>query len=173
VTEKTDLFETYVRLRTLVAYLGEKQQLGWWDTSYLNPTGRKYLEINFPRSALAAGVAAAGSAAKRLHDARIGRSRVYHLFRLPFQVEQRVHGRFMRADAQLLWDTLQGADKALRELRGLAEATLEAPEGPVQVGTERHILSERGVSELAKHYLSAFTRRRVCLPYFTAEVKQV
>jgi hypothetical protein len=159
----------YGNLRALVAYLGEKHCAGWWDTSYLDGTGRRYLELNFPRSATAAGVAAAGTAAKRLHDSRIGRSRVYHLFRFPYEIEERVHSELLHTDQEELWSQLKDKPTALDGLRSLAESTLDAPEGPVQVGTQRHIMIPKGVAELARHYLSAFERGIVCLPYFSAE----
>ncbi len=159
----------YARLRTLVAYLGEKAQLRWWDTGYLGETGRAFLSINFPRSTLAAGVSAAGSAAKRLHDERIGRSRVFHLFRLPFEIETQVQEAILRADQGTLWALIPSREAALSVLGSLAGATLVAPEGPVCVGEERHILTPDGVGESARHYLSAFSRGVVCLPYFMAE----
>lgn len=37
-------------LRALVAFLGAKDQYGWWDCSFLGVTGRKYLAIIHPRS---------------------------------------------------------------------------------------------------------------------------
>ncbi len=77
------IMQQYAKLRALVAYLGESASPKWWDTAYLNDVGKKYLIINFPRTSLAAGVNGAGLAAKRLHDERIGRTRVYHLFRFP------------------------------------------------------------------------------------------
>src|SRR5262245_51587114 len=77
-------------VRALVAFLGEKDQFGWWDCSFLGSTGRKYLAITFPRSYIAAGVMAACEAARRVHDARIGKGRVYHLFRLRHATERRL-----------------------------------------------------------------------------------
>lgn len=165
----TSLMLRYGHLRALVAYLGEKHCSGWWDTAFLDATGRRYLELNFPRSAAAAGVAAAGTAAKRLHDSRIGRSRVYHLFRFPYEVEERVHSELLQTDQEELWSQLKDKATALERLRSLAESTLDAPEGPVQVGTQEHITTPKGVAELARHYLSAFERGIVCLPYFSAD----
>ncbi len=80
-----------VKIRTLVAFLGEKDQYNWWDTSFLGETGLKYLKLNFPRSIFLAGVTSVTEAAKKLHDERIGKGMVYHLFRLPFNIEERIH----------------------------------------------------------------------------------
>jgi len=89
---------TLVALRVLVAYLGEKDQFGWWSTSFLSVTGRRFLELNFPRTLLSAGVTAASDAAKDLHDQRIGHAGAFHLFRLPHGLEQDVH-RYLGAEA--------------------------------------------------------------------------
>lgn len=161
--------QAYARLRLLVAYLGEKPQDGWWDTSYLNPTGKEFLELNFPRSALSAGVSAATSAGKKLHDERIGKSRVYHLFRLPFEIEVKVQECILTSDQADQWALIESRQKALDELARIADRTLDAPEGPVCVGEEKNILGAHGNKEIARHYSSAFGRGVKCLPYFTAE----
>jgi hypothetical protein len=164
-----DAARGYALLRLLVAYLGEKHAAGWWQTSCLDETGRQYLEMNFPRSALAAGVHAAGAAAQRLHDERIGRSRVFHLFRLPYRFEDRIHEHLLSTDQAALWALIRERETAMTELRKLVDTTLDAPEGPVQVGLESDIDSDRGVREVAKHYLSGVEKGRLCLPYFTVK----
>ncbi len=162
----TDVAHDYAKLRLLVCYLGEKHAAGWWQTSCLDETGRQYMEMNFPRSALAAAVHAAGAAAQRLHDDRIGRSRVYHLFRLPYVFEDRIQGHVLNGNHEALWDCIKDRETALAGLRGLAHGSLEAPEGPVQVGRAKDIGNETSIQELAKHYLSALESGRLCLPYF-------
>jgi hypothetical protein len=168
VTQKqTAVAESYARVRLLVCYLGEKHAAGWWQTACLAATGRQFLEINFPRSALCAGVHAATAAAQRIHDERIGRTGVFHLFRLPYRFEDRIHSFLLNEDQVSLWQLIADKDTALAQLRPFVDATLDAPEGPVQVGTEADIDGPRGVSEIAKHYLSGLENGRLCLPYFT------
>jgi hypothetical protein len=82
--------EQYAVLRILVGFLGEKDQFNWWDCSFLNATGRKFVAIDYPRSSLAAAANAATEAARRVHDARIGKGGVFHLFRLPHAMEQKL-----------------------------------------------------------------------------------
>ena len=156
----------YALLRLLVSYIGEKHGAGWWQTSCLDETGRQFMEMNFPRSALNAGVHAAGGAAQRIHDERIGRSRVYHLFRLPYAIEDRIHEWFLNGEQANLWAAIKDRPTALAGIRAMVDTTLAAPEGPVQVGSETDIGSERGLKEVAKHYLSAAETGKLCLPYF-------
>jgi hypothetical protein len=80
---KNDVLYALLRLRIAVAYLGEKEQFAWWSTRFLGSTGRRFLEFIYPRSAFAAAVTSASEAAKTFHDFRIGKGRIYHLFRLP------------------------------------------------------------------------------------------
>ena len=74
--QSTRIVTNMTSLRTLVGFLGEKSQCNWWDTSFLSSTGLQFLEINFPRSAFAAGVSSVTEAAKRLHDEFIGKGNV-------------------------------------------------------------------------------------------------
>ena len=38
--------------------------------------------------------------------------------------------------------------------------------GPVQIGAIEDAFTDRGLSELAKHYFAAFSQEVQCLPYF-------
>jgi hypothetical protein len=69
-----------IKLRLLVGFLGERRQANWWDCSFLDPTGRRFLETTFPRTAFCAAVRSTTEAARLLHDSRIGRVGVFYLF---------------------------------------------------------------------------------------------
>ena len=161
----------YVLLRYLVGFLGEKDQFGWWDTSFLGPTGLTYCEINFPRSALAAAGASATEAARRLHDSRIGKGGIFHLFRLPPALEESVHRKMMQTDPDPVREMIGCKQTAQDALEEIAVEKLDAPEGPVQVGTVKTILYARSVEELAKHYFDAFLKGKVTFPYFMDRTK--
>src|SRR5260370_41584991 len=79
-----------IRLRLLVGFLGERRQANWSDCSFLDPTGRRFLETTFPRTALNAALHSTSEAARIVHDSRIGRVGVFHLFRLPIDKEDKV-----------------------------------------------------------------------------------
>jgi len=162
-----EIFKNYILLRAVVAFLGEKDQSNWWNTSFLGKTGRKYLEFNFPRNPVAAGISGAATAAKKLHDDRIGKSRVFHLFRLPYEIEESLHTFLFDLDQNILWKKITDNETALGACEELAGSKIDAPEGPVQVGQVKHILKEGSVAEIAKHYLSAFEKGYVTLPYFS------
>lgn len=160
--------EQLALLRALVAFLGEKDQFGWWDCSFLGSTGRKFLAITNPRSHVATGVMAACEAARRVHDARIGKGRVYHLFRLPHTTEQKLQRHALTGDAAALMTAFEGKDKALHSLEAMTKDPDDAPDGPIKLGGAKTLSSSTIVSKLAGMYLGAFRASKQTMPYFTA-----
>lgn len=158
--------EDLVTLRFLVGFLGEKSQYGWWETNFLSDIGLKYLHIIFPRSALSAGVNSMSEAAKRLHDSRIGRGRVYHLFRLPEFMEQRIHQRLLDLDPAALLPRIESKVLAIENLENLADGSLGEGEGPVQLGTARDLWQLSSLKMMAGSYAYAFTKGKQIFPYF-------
>lgn len=156
------------KLRLLVGYLGEKKQCDWWNTGFLDNTGQRYLEMLFPRTALPAALRSAGEAARAVHDARIGKGGAYHLFRLPVEIEDQLE-HYVTTENLSEWKAeLANKEAALAALDALAPSPLDAPEGPVQVGSAEKILRKDSISELAAHYYSAMSKGRSCYPYFAA-----
>ncbi len=156
----------FAELRLVVAFLGEREQFGWWDTDFLSSNGLDFLAYNFPRTAMLAGLQGASEAGKRLHDERIGVGRVFHLFRLPTQLEERIH-RSAR-DGELPSDALTNKDAAMERLDRWIDSPVSAPEGPIQIGTETRLNSRFSLTELAKHYSDAFRAEKQTFPYFKA-----
>lgn len=157
-----DTLNNLLTLRYLVGFLGGKKVHGWWDCFFLDELGIRFLATTFPRSAQQAALNATVDAAQRLHDESIGRIGTFHLFRLPAEVEER-----METLEQLPVKDLN-RDAAMQQLAQLADASIIAPEGPVQVGVEERIVTENSIRELAAHYLSAFKQGIHCYPYFGA-----
>jgi hypothetical protein len=119
--------------------------------------------MTFPRSADSAALEATLQAAQRIHDAAIGRIGSYHLFRLPTATQQRLAGASDRPAVLLT------KDEALAELAALGDPSIKAPEGPVQVGVEKRIVTNESLKELVSHYHSAFQQDIRCYPYFASQ----
>jgi hypothetical protein len=159
----------FVKLRLLVGFLGERRQSNWWDCTFLDATGRRFLETTFPRTALLAGLRSTTEAAQLLHDSRIGRVGVFHLFRLPIEKEDvlEAHIQEFPNDDALGW--ISSGHTALDELRRLDQSHVAAPHGPVQISSENKIFTADSISEMAAHYYSSFAGGFQCFPYFTRE----
>lgn len=158
--------EQYAALRILVGFLGERDQFNWWDSSFLNATGRKFVSIDFPRSFLAAATTAATEAARRVHDSRIGKGRVFHVFRLPHVMEQKIHRCLLRQDAAQTEGWLASKEAALGQLELMASKPSSTAAGPVQVGTSAALAAPATPALLAGLYLDAFRSNTRRMPYF-------
>jgi hypothetical protein len=169
MTNKNEHMKKLNQLRLLVGFLGEKSQFNWWDTNFLSPTGLQFLSINFPRSAFSAGVNSVTTAAMRLHDERIGKGGVYHLFRLPSAVEETVHGELLQMNPAEMASMISNKETALGAIKSMLTDRATVPEGPVQVGRLKNIMTDFAVSELAMHYYDAFMNGKQCFPYFTTD----
>lgn len=86
-------FPQLLKLRLVVAAIGEKDRRGWWNSELLCDSGRFLFEQNFPRSAPFAQARAAFRVAQLACDEALGIKRsttgthICHLFRLPPEVE--------------------------------------------------------------------------------------
>lgn len=159
------LLHTYHTLRLLVGYLGEKNQHNWWPSAFLSPTSPAFLQPLYPRSAHLAAYHGVVEAGRVLHDEHIGIGRIFHLFRLPEEMEHELHAIAL---ASPLPTGLQSLDAAARELTRLARGGLTAPEGPVRIGTRDTLWEEDAAEDVARHYADAFHRGIRCFPYFSA-----
>lgn len=158
--------QNLIRLRTLVGFLGEEDQLGWWDTSFLSDTGQRFLERPFPRSSLMAGLHSVTVAARRLHDESVGKGGVGHLFRLPPAKEREVAETLRDIDARPMFGSVADRDTALGELNEMSRA-VSAAKGAVRVGRREDLLTPDGLGRVAGHYHRAFTANDKVFPYFS------
>ncbi|MEW8410579.1 MAG: BrxE family protein [Candidatus Thiodiazotropha sp.] len=167
--QKSDRLSAIVRLRVLVSYLGEKDQFDWWHTAFLSATGRRFLEFNFPRTVLSAGVGSVSEAAKEIHDERIGRSGVFHLFRLPHSLEQDVHAILTSDSKNDLMPLIKDRNSAMDALSALAEDEAKCAQGPVRVAGLGQLTHRPSIRKMAACYQHAFEQGFLSFPYFTAE----
>jgi len=79
------------KLRVVVGYLGEREQFSWWQSSFFSAGSQAFLAPIFSRTQFLAQCSGVTRAAATLHDERIGTGHVYHLFRLPEDIEQDLH----------------------------------------------------------------------------------
>jgi hypothetical protein len=158
-----------IRLRLLVAFLGEKKQFGWWDTSFLDATGRSFLERPFPRTALQAALRSSSAAAAAVHDNAIGRIGAFHLFRLPVEQEESLDIKISTIPPETLLPLITSRESALAALGEMESSRLIAASGPVQVGIEKQLGNPATGGSIAAHYLAAFKYGAKAFPYFAKD----
>src|ERR1044071_7696845 len=88
---KEKYLNKYLNLRLIVGFLGEKSQFGWCPTAFYEPSSRLFLEPVFPKTYRLAQYNGVREAARLLHDEYVGVGNVFHLFRLPEEMEQDLH----------------------------------------------------------------------------------
>ena len=165
-TEIIELPRRFAVVRMAVGFLGQDESSAWWSSSFLSPNGLAISEYNFPRAASYAALNATTSAAKRLHDERIGKRRCVHLFRLALADEVSIQRAIQPEEHVFLDPVIQRHDDALKVLEAESREVISVDAGPVQIGTIEDAFTEAGLSELAKHYFAAFRQEVQCLPYF-------
>lgn len=155
----------YGHLRLLVGYLGEKDQGNWWSTTFFSSSSRYFLEPVFARTARLVQYNGVREAARRLHDEQIGIGNVFHLFRLPEEMEQDLHQLMINAPDEWFAE-IASQETALTVLRTLSGEVISVSEGPQSIGLLKALDRSSGSKVLAQCYLAAFEQGIRTFPYF-------
>jgi hypothetical protein len=164
-TERTIM--RIVSVRLAVGMLGERDNAGWWASGFMSPTSAAFLTPVFGAKILEARYEGILEAARRVHDERIGVGRVFHLFRLPEAMEQKLFDGVQSGSAELI-KCSTSSEAAMAALEGLACKRAAAKIGPALVGTLAALDNGEWVAEVASLYAAAFSSGVKCFPYLIA-----
>jgi hypothetical protein len=160
--------KTLLHMRLLVGLLGERAQLGWWSTAFYEPSGRVFLEPVFAKTARLAQYHGVVEAARRLHDEYLSAGS-YHLFRMPEETEQDLHGLLQSSEGERLTEQLaQTKEQLLEALKRLAGKSGPAKPGPISFGKIKGVASTDVLRGIAAAYLWAFSQNSKTYPYLVA-----
>lgn len=155
------------KLQAVVASLGSGDPFGWWNCSFLASAGIEVLAYNFPRTAVSAAVTATSKAAALRHDQAAGAVGVFHLFRLPPAMMQRVHEHLLSRAGEWAGE-LTDKDRGMGALRDLAAGGAAHGGGPGARNLGSVAADDPSLaSRLAAAYLAAFEGGYQTFPYFT------
>lgn len=158
-------------LRVAVGCLGEQANPRWWPSSFFGTGSKAFLSPIFPRTQMLAqyhGVREAGSV---VHDERIGVGiHVFHLFRLPEDLEQSLHQVVHQPDvaARMAEHTASG-EAALGYLQEFSAGKGSEGVGPVCVGALPDLRKIEPWHQVAGCYAAGFAARSEVYPYFAGE----
>lgn len=159
--------EKFLEIRLLVAYLGEKDHFGWWDSQFLaRSTGIFFLQQSFPRTPYLAAYTSIIQSAGAIHDRAIAKPGRLHLFRLPAQAEEQLNRNITNEYLKQFYLNLAGKENALDQLKTHFSQHIDSPQGAVQIGKLAGILTDQGLAEIAAHYFDAFSKEKQVFPYF-------
>lgn len=151
-------------MRLAVGWLGEKDHVSWWSSSYLSNASEMFVKPLFPRTRLLAQCHGVTVAAMRVHDERIGVGEVFHLFRLPEDLEAGVHEHFLSSFSAVM-QQVNDAASAQAFLDNFGDTMLEP--GPHLVGDLASIRSRESWESVGALYAAGFRRREAVFPYFS------
>ena len=157
-----ELILNLAKLRTCVAFLGEKEQSNWWPSSFLSRSGDAFLAPVFPKTAALARVNGASGAAQVSHDEHIGIGDVYHLFRLPENIEHDI-SQLLSKDGSVL-ELTASEETAQAALQGLSDDQSSHGVGPLLI--EQGVLDHGMIAKMAAAYLQGFSAGEHVYPYY-------
>lgn len=163
--------EALARLRTIVGYLGEREQYGWWPSAFFGTGSRAFLAPIFGKTQVLAQCNGVTRAAALVHDERIGVGNVYHLFRLPEDMEQSLHRALHEtALTTQIGQIVTNKATALAELQAISKSTGVDSIGPTRMGDIQKLRDFDQWAVAAAHYRQAFERGHQIYPYFSTPV---
>jgi hypothetical protein len=164
--------QTIAELRAIVGYLGEKEQHGWWQSSFFTSGSDAFLSPIFGRTQILAQCNGVTQAATLVHDERIGVGYVYHLFRLPEDMEQGIHQVLHDPDLGRRISSLTANKQAALEGLRIHSVASDCPGiGPIRVGDVAALRDPQAWRMVAGFYLFSFENGLQIFPYFTDFVK--
>jgi len=145
--------------------LGEDEHGGWWSSFWTSSNAVNFLTPIYGEGSEAARFSGLVETARRVHDARIGVGRVFHLFRLPEILERRLHIEVVKNNAIDTLGLVCSKDEA-RSLLAKIAVPIQGREGPVKVGCAADLEEPAWLNTVAGHYLEAFKSSKKTFPYF-------
>lgn len=161
----SELILSLVKLRTCVAFMGEKEQANWWPSSFLSRSGEAFLSPVFPKTVALARVNGASGAAQLSHDEHIGIGDVYHLFRLPENIEHDISQHLAR-DASVL-ACIENEETAQGGLKELAAGESVQGVGPLFI--EHGSIGQHMIRRMAAAYEQGFRVGEQVYPYYRSK----
>lgn len=159
--------KSLVEYRAIIGYLGEREQFSWWPSSFFSTGSQAFLSPIFSKTQLLAQCNGITQAATIVHDERIGTGHVYHLFRLPEDMEQDIHKMLHNPTlSQELMTLITDKETALAFLAQHSATVANPSIGPFRVGTIADLRNVTSWHNVAAHYTYAFTQGIEIFPYF-------
>jgi len=165
---ETEQLESLATKRLVIGYLGEREQFGWWQSSFFTQGSDSFLSPLFGRTQLLAQYNGVSRSAALIHDERIGVGNVYHLFRLPEDVEQGLHQILHSSELEKrIREIITSKEAAISFLREQSKDTVSKNVGPTRVGNVKQLRNPKTWQTISGLYLSAIEKSLEIFPYFS------
>ncbi len=158
--------EFIATLRCAVGMLGEKEHAGWWASSFFSGASETFIAPLFPRTGLLARCHGVTAAATLIHDERIGVGQVFHLFRLPEDIERGIHEILQDSDKSEEVGKRVANEDAARVFLEDADSS-KADVGPTLIANIAGLRKHVNWQTVAEKYAIGFRNETEVFPYFT------
>jgi hypothetical protein len=163
----TELTTLLAKLRLVVGYLGERDQFGWWQSSFFAQGSNAFLSPIFSKTQLLAQGTGVTRAASLLHDERIGVGSVYHLFRLPEDMEQNIHRVLHEPAIEKDIRNLIVSQNTALEFLSMRAVDSKSVTGPYLAGKLNSIREKTIWNQITNLYFAGFSNGHEIFPYFS------
>ena len=157
-----------ISLRIAVSILGEKADPKWWNSNWFSTSADSFLKPVFRNEFGVAIFHGSLEASKRVHDERIGVGRVFHLFRLPEEMELKINSIVLGENCAAIKE-LTKPEHATNFIKDLSLDDSFSELGPNRVGAFKDLIGKKWIRILASNYKSAFDNSKQTFPYFTEQ----
>ena len=165
-----ELLKTLLKLRAVVGFLGEQGDAKRWPSAFFAKSSGAFLSPLFPRTINISQLRGVTCAAARVHDERIGVGDVYHLFRLPEELEQALHTIILKPEIGKLFQTLTlHPEAAMQDLSRIADSNIATSIGPTRIGALTDLAGIANWQKVASHYQFGFRNEAEVYPFFSAK----
>lgn len=156
-----------IKLRVAVGYLGERDQNSWWQSSFFSASSTPFLSPVFGKTSLSAQHYGVREAATLIHDEHIGTgAEVFHLFRLPENIEQEMHVKLDDSDLiDEIHSIIVSQESAITFLNEFKSSSDTQAIGPVRLGTADDISKPGLWKKTAGYYAYAIQNSEKTFPY--------
>jgi hypothetical protein len=159
--------EYLATLRVVVGINGEADNSAWWSSSFFSKDSGSFLKPVFTRTEFLSQCQGVTQAALKIHDEHIGTGYVYHLFRLPENIERGIYRILKDPDViNRIIKHNSDPEESLKNLNSSAKKSRENDVGPIVVGDIRAIEKLNSWHVVASLYARAFQASLKVYPYF-------
>lgn len=157
-----------ISLRIAVSILGEKADPKWWNSNWFSKSSDSFIKPVFGNEFGVTIYHGSLEASKRVHDQRIGVGRVFHLFRLPEEMELRLNSIVLGDKCPQIKE-LTETDQATNFINDLSLDESFSEIGPTRVGEFKNFIGKKWIRILASNYKYAFENSDQTFPYFSEQ----
>lgn len=167
MNSKSQQLKQLAFLRVAVGFIGEKATPRWWASSFCGTNGEAFLGPVFQRTFTHAQYQGVVAAAALVHDDRIGVGSVFHLFRLPEDMEQELHMISKDKIGVSFAEIIKDVESAKQFLRDYGSGIKKVSQGPVRIGKLSALRTPSVWKDVATFYINVFEHNREIFPFFS------